>query len=218
MSILTMGDQFRGLPMGDLIGGPLAAACDAQVRLANATADFIKEVGFMPPDAASSDGNATGDVRTVAFRFDRPSTSQADDGSRPMERVELEVPLLSVVKVPNLAIDRVGITFDMEVKNTEQSRETRSTQGSMSAQARLGWGPFKARVNISGSVSSHKENTRSTDHSARYHVELNATDQGMPEGLARVMDLISQSVAPRAITQTNPRSTAAPEPAVLETT
>ena len=42
----NMGEQFRGLPMGDLIGGPLMAACDAQVRLANATAQFIQQVGL----------------------------------------------------------------------------------------------------------------------------------------------------------------------------
>lgn len=202
MNNFSMGDQFRGLPMGDLIGAPLAAACDAQVRLANATAEFIKVIGFMPPqDGSTNDPNAVGDVRTVSFRYDRPSSSQPDDGSAPLERVELEVPLLSVVKVPNLAINQVGITFDMEVKNSEKTIEASDSQAALTGEAKVGWGPFSARVSISGSVSSHKENTRSTDHSARYHVEVKAADQGMPEGLARVMDLISQSVAPRTITQ-----------------
>jgi hypothetical protein len=49
MALPNMGDQFRGLPMADLIGGPLMASADAQVKLANATADFIKVIGFMPP-------------------------------------------------------------------------------------------------------------------------------------------------------------------------
>lgn len=125
MANFSMGDQFRGLPMGDLIGGPLTAACDAQVRLANATADFIKVIGFLPDPNNPTDPNAVGDVRTVSFRFDRPSTSKPDDGTIPMERVELEVPLLAVVKVPNLSINKVDITFDMEVKNSEQSREAK---------------------------------------------------------------------------------------------
>jgi len=65
MPNFSMGDQFRGLPMGDLIGGPLTAACDAQVRLANATADFIKVIGFLPPATSGTtpaDPNAVGDV------------------------------------------------------------------------------------------------------------------------------------------------------------
>ena len=47
--LVDMAEQFRGLPMDQLIGSPLRAACDAQVQLASATADFIKTVGFLPP-------------------------------------------------------------------------------------------------------------------------------------------------------------------------
>jgi hypothetical protein len=201
MPNFSMGDQFRGLPMGDLIGGPLMAACDAQVRLANATADFIKVVGFLPPADATK---PVGDVRTVSFKFDRPSQGSAADpttGAVPMERVELEVPLLAVVKVPALAIDKVDITFDMEVRNSEKSMESTDAQASLEAEAKVGWGPFSASVKISGSVSSHKENTRSTDQSAKYHVEVHASDNGMPEGLARVLDIVAQSVGPKQITK-----------------
>jgi hypothetical protein len=201
MTQFTMGDQFRGLPMGDLIGAPLTAACDAQVRLANATADFIKVVGFLPPNADSSDPTGIGGVRNVKFRFDRPSQSvPAGPGENPMETVELEVPLLAVVKVPNLSINKVDISFDMEVKNASQSRDSTDTQAALSAEATLGWGPFSAKLNISGSIATHKENTRSTDQSAKYHVQLHAADDGMPEGLARVMGMIAQSVAPKSIT------------------
>lgn len=195
----TMADQFRGLPMGDLIGAPLTAACDAQVRLANATADFIKVIGFLPPTA---EGKEVGDVRKVSFKFDRPSQSvEGKDGVNAMETVELEVPLLAVVKVPNLSINKVDISFDMEVKNSERSSETEDKSAKLSAEAKVGWGPFSAKVNISGSVASHKENTRSSDQSAKYHVEVHAVDDGMPEGLSRVLDMIAQSVAPKAITQ-----------------
>ncbi len=73
--IVNMSDQFKGLPMADLIGAPLHAACDAQVMLARATADFIKVIGFLPPtDPADPNGNGGtrnkaegGIVRRVAF-------------------------------------------------------------------------------------------------------------------------------------------------------
>src|SRR3546814_17961985 len=108
-----------------------------------------------------------------------------------METVELSVPLLAVVKVPNLSINKVDITFDMEVKNSETSKESTDMQAAMEATAKIGWGPISATVKISGSVSSHKENTRSPDPSAKYHVEVHASDDGMPEGLARGLDLIA---------------------------
>ena len=69
-----MSDQFRGLPMKDLIGGPLQAACDAQVLLAQASTDFIHNVGMENP---AKDGDPL-KVRTVDFSFDRPV--QGPDG------------------------------------------------------------------------------------------------------------------------------------------
>ncbi len=206
----SMGDQFKGLPMGDLIGGPLMAAADAQVRLANSTAQFIQQVGFKPgtktkPDA---DGNivydpATFDVRTVDFKFDRPAgPADPKTGIVPTETVSLEVPMLAIVKVPALGIESVDIIFDMEVKNSESSKDASSTSGSFSADASVGWGPFSLKVHVEGSVSSTKENTRSTDQSAKYHVEVHAADRGMPEGLARVLDMMNSAIAPKTVVPT----------------
>lgn len=195
---INMGDQFRGLPMGDLIGAPLMAACEAQVRLANSTADFIKVVGFLPPtaDAAAKDPNAYGDTRTVSFKYDR--AVPGGDGNQ-TEQMEIKVPLLSVVKVPSLGINKVNVTFDMEVKNSERTAESTDASAKFDASISGGWGPVKASVRVSGSVASHKENTRQTDQSAKYHVEVLAEDKGMPEGLSRVLDLLAQSVAPKSL-------------------
>jgi hypothetical protein len=202
MTLEKMGDQFKGLPMGDLIGGPLTAACDAQLKLAIATATFIKTVGFLPPapEVAKNDSNALGGVRTASFKFSRPTGGAAVDGIVPMEDVELEVPLLAIVKVPALSITKVDVTFDMEVKNSETSIEKESSEAKLDAEVKVGWGPFSASVHISGSVSSHKENTRSSDQTAKYHVEVHAVDDGMPEGLARVLDIMAQSIAPKSVT------------------
>ena len=42
MALVKMAEEFGGLPMESLIGGPLQAACDAQTMLAGATARFIE--------------------------------------------------------------------------------------------------------------------------------------------------------------------------------
>ncbi len=193
-------DQFRGLPMRDLIGGPLDAACEAQVKLANATADFIKIVGFMPPAGGGQDDDPT-ETRTAKFKFKRPKEELDNTtGVRSEEEVEIEVPLLAIVNVPSLSIKTVDITFDMEVKSASSSVEKTDKSASGSAQAKVGWGVFSAKMSVSGSVSSHKENTRSSDTSAKYHVEVHAADSGMPEGLARVMDILQTACVPKSIT------------------
>lgn len=51
-----IAEQVSGLPMDELIGGPLRAACDAQVQLAQETADFINAVGFDRNNGQRADG------------------------------------------------------------------------------------------------------------------------------------------------------------------
>lgn len=195
--LVNMSSQFKGLPMGDLIGSPLTAACEAQVKLAQATADFIKVIGFMPP--AANDPNGVGATRTAQFRFKRPVDDPTNAGGIAEEDVELEVPLLAIVKVPNLSVTKVDITFDMEVKSSFSQVESEDKKGEFGAEMSIGWGIFKATAHVSGSVATHKENTRTSDNSAKYHVEVHAEDNGMPEGLARVMDILQTACAPRRV-------------------
>jgi hypothetical protein len=206
--LVNMSDQFKGLPMGELIGGPLSAACEAQVKLAQATADFIKVIGFLTP---SSDTDPySGGTRTALFKFKRPVDNPAISPGGPNsileEEVELCVPLLAIVKIPNLSITTVDVSFDMEVKSSFTSKESTDASASLEASMSIGWGIFSGSVKIQGSVATHKENTRTSDNSAKYHVLVHAEDKGMPEGLARVLDILQTSCAPRQIGAPQPVS------------
>ena len=195
--LIDIASQFKGLPMGDLIGGPLKAACDAQQHLAVATADFIKQIGFMPPNP--SDPNGVGATRLAHFGFKRVVPDPADPTKTTEQDVTLDVPLLAIVKVPNLSITRVDITFDMEVKSSFLAKDSTDTAGKFAADAHLSMGPFSLNVHVEGSVATHKENTRSSDNSAKYHVQVLAEDSGMPEGLARVLDILHTAIVPTVV-------------------
>lgn len=183
--LVNMGQQFSGLPMQDLIGSPLRAACDAQVMLAGATAKFINEVGF----ERDNKGNVLG-TRIMDFKFNKPVMDEK--GVMKHQEVSLAVPMLSIVNIPSLSVKSVDISFDMEVKSSFEEKS--SDDKSAKVDAKLGWGPVS--VSVSGSVSSHKENTRKSDNSAKYHVEVHALDNGMPEGLSRVLDILQSAIAP----------------------
>jgi hypothetical protein len=205
--LVSMGDQFKGLPMGDLIGGPLMAACDAQVKMANATANFIKVVGFLPPADPKTNPNDVGPTRTAIFKFKRPQQNAVvtlDANGNPIpsatqEEVEIEVPLLAVVKIPSLSITTVDVEFQMEVKSSFSETTADAKSGSLDATIKAGWGPISASVKIQGSVSSSKNTERKSDNSAKYSVKVHAEDSGMPEGLARVLDMMNAAVAPKSI-------------------
>lgn len=191
--LVNIQDQFSGMDMAGLIGGPLKAACDAQFMMAAATTKFIEDVGL---EAPAKDGSRK--VRTTSFSFMRAATD-AEGNSVGQEEVSMNVPILSIVKVPTLAIDEVDVTFDMEVKSSMSSEKTSDKKGELDGKAGLKIGPFHMDVSIKGSVSCHENNTRSSDNSAKYHVKVHARDFGMPEGLLRMLDVLATASAPTAI-------------------
>ncbi len=194
MALVKMAEEFGGLPMESLIGGPLQAACDAQTMLAGATARFIEEVGLVKEGDKQV-------VRTVGFSFTR--SANGDDGNGPAsEKVEMNIPLLAMVKVPSLSIDLVDITFDMEVKSSETQSEIDDKKGELEAEMGLQIGPFSMKAKVKGSISSHKENPRKSDNSAKYHVQVRATQGEMPEGLSRVLDILNTAINPTSIQKT----------------
>ncbi|HSG99891.1 MAG TPA: DUF2589 domain-containing protein [candidate division Zixibacteria bacterium] len=172
-------DNFRGIPMADLIGGPLTATCAAQMNLARAMVEFIKDVGVKGDKA-----------QTLDFVLQRA----VDNGSGKLtnENLTINAPLLGLVPIPALLVDLVTVDFSMEVTDSRSS--TTSTQGEVDFQAKVGWGFFSASV--SGKLSTSKENTRKTDYSAKYNVHVQARQQPPAEGMSKLMDVLSTAATP----------------------
>ena len=183
---MKIAEQFAGLQMDQLIGGPLRAAADANAHMANSTADFINKIGF----------DNKGNVRNVMFGYQKRTANE--DGTSNLDELKVAVPILAIVPIPNLQVDEVNILFDMEVKQSQREEETMDMSASMDASLKI----WPVKVNVTGSVSSHQSNTRSSDNSAKYHVDVRATNHGIPEGLARVLDMMAANVAPTLVSST----------------
>lgn len=177
---MSVSDQFKGLEMEQLIGAPLGAAADASMQLAQSTKEFIHKVGF----------DAKGQVRTETFSYQKPGVNK--DGIEQMEEKQVEVPMLAIVPIPNLQVDEVNINFDMEVKQSEKQEVPQDLGDNMSGIANWGMG----KVKVSGSISSHEQNTRGSDDFAKYHVDVHTTEHGIPEGLKKVLDMMAETMAP----------------------
>ena len=186
--LVNMSSQFGGLPMDQLIGGPLKAACNAQTLLAKASSDFIKDVGL------NDTGGGNMSARTVDFSFNKPV--QDPDGTTKLEKVDLQVPLLAIVNTPSLSVKEVDVNFTMEVKSSTSSKTTSDTKAELTAHAKYNAGLFSCDVTIHGSVANHSENSRKSDNSAKYDVKVVARDDGPPEGLMKVLDMLNDAIAP----------------------
>jgi hypothetical protein len=176
---MSVSEQFKGLPMEDLIGAPLIAAANAQGKLANLTKDFVEKVG----------ADENGKIRTVDFTYGK--SYNKDPESNEVQEVEksLSVPLLSIVNVPSLSVKKVNIDFEMEVKQQTQSKDKFDASTTVKVDYKSFWSPVSA--SITGSVSTSKETTRNTDNSAKYSVHVEARDDGPPEGLSKVLEILS---------------------------
>lgn len=180
---MAIAEQFAGLKMDELIGGPLSAAADASKILANSTASFIKKIGF----------DKDNKVRTVAFMFQKRSVNE--DGTSNLDEMKVDVPMLAIVPIPNLQIDEVNVLFDMEVKQSEKEESSMDIGASLTGTVEVAM----IKVSVTGNISSHSSNTRSSDNSAKYHVDVRASNHGTPEGLARVLDMMAANISPALV-------------------
>ena len=118
----SIADQFKGLPIGELIANPLIAAAQAQGKLAGITEQFIEEVGL---EKDSSSGKLS--ARTVDFDYDAlvekksTDTNGVETTTTISEPRSIKVPLLAIVNTPNLSVKNVKIDFDMKVQSTSES-------------------------------------------------------------------------------------------------
>jgi hypothetical protein len=198
-----MAQQFSGLPMKSLIGGPLQAAAEAQQSLAMTQTNYILNTGF----SRIEDGNG----KLLGYK---PITAAIEmSGTRPVvdaqgrvtpanSALTMDFPILTMMPIPSLAVTEVDITFDMEVKSSysqETDDETSSkTHEEGSFDAKAGWGCFS--VEVKGSISHDSAQSHSDkqsyqkSNSARYHVEVKAEQQPIPDGIKMLLTMFSKNM------------------------
>ena len=80
----------------------------------------------------------------------------------------------------------------MEVKTQTVDKSVNKADSKVEVGFSSWWSPSTCK--ITGSVSTKSEHTRSTDKSAKYDIKVNARDDGIPEGLSRVLDMLSTNI------------------------
>lgn len=174
-------DKFKGLPMRELIGGPLFAAAEAQEKLASIAWDYYQRIAY----------DESKKTRLLEFELERPVVQDgvvSADGNK----VSVKAPFIGLVPIPSLLIDRVDIDFQMEVTDTNSTTDRAEKEASTNISSK--W--FGVNVGISGKVSSSRENTRSTNQTAKYQVHVTASQQPQTEGLSKLMDIMASCIEP----------------------
>lgn len=182
------GDTFKGLPMETLIAAPLIATAEAQQKLSATAWDFYQKIAF----ETDNSGKATTKARTVQFDIQRPVSQ---DGRMIMQDQKVTAPFVGLVPIPSLLVDHVDIDFQMEVTDTQVDKSTSAAEATAEASAK--WFLFHADIN--GKVSTSRENTRTTNQTAKYQIHVSASQQPPTEGLSKLMDIMASCIEPTNI-------------------
>ena len=187
-----IADQFAGIPIEELIVSPIIGMAKGQAKLNEVTWKYISEVAFV----TDKDGNTT--ARSLDVEMNRVVTD-GDTGEQTIQKLYNRVPMLPLVPLPSLAITSADIEFAMEVKTSEASKDTSASENSYEASAGGKWWGMSFSAKVAGKVSTNKENTRSTDNSAKYNVKVHAEQLPATEGMLKLSDYLTQMLEPSLI-------------------
>ncbi len=131
-------------PFGQIIGAPLRAAVEAQALAAKTTVDFIEAVGFKKKEVKkkknddfgfedeedTDEDTEVGEVRNIVFSYVR-------EGDGEDEKCILTVPILAIVPIPYLRIERMSLDYSIRVdeQETTASQSSRNSQSSSSSRS-----------------------------------------------------------------------------------
>ena len=182
-------ENFKGIPIADLISAPLLASCEAQARICKDIVGFVKSL-------IKEDGTP----QTLDFILNR----LVADNKGELQKVSSKVkaPILGLVPIPGLLIDDVEIEFSMEVHSTSssQTQKDEKQDNSIKKYKKDNLDPQLKEwldgdtLQINGNLSSINKASRSTDNSAKYHIKISAKQHQVPEGMARILDMMAHSI------------------------
>lgn len=185
MADTDLRNEFVGLPMGLLICQPILDVARGQAALCDTYLNTLFELAF-ETDTETKNLKA----KTIKFTLNRPIIN--DDGTSGIIPVEVEAPLLSLVPVPAFTMEEATVNFSMEIKSQAVDKASTSAE----AKSELGYKGFGFTASISGSVSTTREHTRSTDKSAKYDIFARAVQQPPAEGMAKLTTILSSVIEP----------------------
>lgn len=183
--------ELKSIPFEEVIGNPLSAIVEGESKAARATADFIREVGFEPPDLENFTDDF-GNMRMVFFKMKRKDAEGKDVD------VTIEVPLLSLVPIPAIQVREAVIEFAFRVNEIEKitGQQVESGKGL----SRL---PAK-KFSLFGSLSRKRKKDPAkkdteTETTTDMQVRITLGQADFPIGVMRLFDLLEQGIGEKEV-------------------
>jgi len=175
---INAGAEFAALPLEYMITTPLVATVKAQAAAADATRAYIERL--IDPQTR----------KPIGVNF---AINYKDDqgGSK---STTFDAPLLAMVPVPHLRIDALDIDFNYSVSQT--IGETSAFEWGVDAEVKGGanWGVAHVEATVKGHVQSKSALDSQVNRSGALAIKVHASEAPIPEGLARVLTMLSNTL------------------------
>ena len=199
-ALVSMAQQFSGLPIKSLISAPLLAGAEANSKMAITQTQFLLSTCF---NITEDGDNKNYDPIMINMTLTR-SVVKADGSAGEPVKTKFDLPLLTIMPLNSLAVDDVTVKFEMEVKSSFSNDKETSTESESAAEgsfsAKVGYGCFSAEVSGSVSASSKSASSEKSHYeksnSARYEINAHAGQLPLPEGVTTIIQAFSQCIAP----------------------
>ena len=114
----------------------------------------------------------------------------------------MQVPLLTIVPIPFIRVATTDIDMSVKINsiyNTDTSTDTKSTLDTKT-NANYGFLFAKGSININASVAHQKKTSEREEVKKEYslNIRIHAVQDDMPAGMSRVLDILEESIVPRA--------------------
>lgn len=163
----TQESLLQELDFNRILGAPLSACVNAQEEAAQATLQYLNEVVF----TQAGDDDSSLEPVTVSFYFE--SAGQVH---------RIVMPLLLIVPVPYLQIDRVDLTFQATVTESRMNHDTRKLS-------------LKAKYSAPGDSAEVSKETKAEYMNKRcIDINLSVTSADMPMGISKLLEIFNNQL------------------------
>lgn len=158
---------LQELDFNRILGAPLSACVNAQEEAAQTTLQYLNEVVF----TQAGDDDSSLEPVTVSFYFE--SAGQVH---------RIVMPLLLIVPVPYLQIDRVDLTFQATVTESHMNHDTRKLS-------------LKAKYSAPGDSAEVSKETKAEYMNKRcIDINLSVTSADMPMGISKLLEIFNNQL------------------------
>ena len=202
----SLAQQFSGISMDGLIGGPLQAVADANSKMAASQTKFLIDTCFNPiyDNIDSKDRKVIGYKPVmISMSLSKPVIKNGEVTEK-QAVTTFDLPLLTILPINSLGVEKASIDFSMEVKSSssEDTAETNkgktNLEGELSGGLKLGL--FSVSIKGKASYSSEDSKTHNTHYensnSAKYSFHVEAGQLPIPKGVNTIIDAFAQSIEP----------------------